>query len=153
MEQQCSLSLKYQKKLLKFCERLIKKETQNVVNLLNSSENEFSKFTTRKWFVIDSEPEGSYSHHDQIRFLTKSIELRFFDYSGAYILVIGNIAVTRSIAAAGDNPIHKNEPFTAASQVPFRNCGPLKNCKIEINDVFVDEADFINIAMPMYNLI
>ena len=121
--------------------------------MLNSSENEFSKFTTRKWFVIDSEPEGSYSHHDQINFLTKSIELRFFDYSGAYILVIGNIAVTRSIAAAGDNPIHKNEPFTAASQVPFRNCGPLKNCKIEINDVFVDEADFINIAMPMYNLI
>ena len=121
--------------------------------MLNSSENEFSKFTTRKWFVIDSEPEGSYSHHDQIRFLAKSIELRFFDYSGAYILVIGNIAVTRSIAAAGDNPIHKNEPFTAASQVPFRNCGPLKNCKIEINDVFVDEADFINIAMPMFNLI
>ena len=29
----------------------------------------------------------------------------------------------------------------------------LKNCRIEINDTFVDYANFINIAMPMYNLI
>ena len=30
-------------------------KTQNILNLMNSSENEFSKFATRKWHVIDSE--------------------------------------------------------------------------------------------------
>ena len=49
-------------------------ETQKVVNLLNSSENEYSKFETKKWYIIDSETKSSYSHHDPIKFLTKSIE-------------------------------------------------------------------------------
>ena len=30
---------------------------------------------------------------------------------------------------------------------------PFKDCRTEINDTFVDFADFINIAMPIYNLI
>ena len=29
----------------------------------------------------------------------------------------------------------------------------IKTCRTDINKTFVDEADFINIAMPMYNLI
>ena len=34
--------------LQKFCEHLIKMETQKIVNLLNSSENEYSEFATKK---------------------------------------------------------------------------------------------------------
>ena len=49
---------------------------------------------------IDSESKGKYSHHDPIKFLTKSIESSLCDYSDAYILVTGNIAVTRTIATA-----------------------------------------------------
>ena len=30
-------------------------ETQKIINLLNSSENEYSKFETKKWNVINSE--------------------------------------------------------------------------------------------------
>ena len=83
-------------------------ETQKIVNLLNSSENEYSKFATKKWYVIDSEPKGNYSHHDPIKFLTKSIESSLYDYSDAHILVTGDIAVTRTITAvAGDN--HQNK--------------------------------------------
>ena len=29
--------------------------TQKIVNLLNGSENEYSKFATKKWYTIDSE--------------------------------------------------------------------------------------------------
>ena len=29
--------------------------TQKIVNLLNGSDNENSKFATKKWYVIDSE--------------------------------------------------------------------------------------------------
>ena len=40
---------------IKFCIYHIKMETQNIVNLLNSSENEFPKLRRKKWYVIDSE--------------------------------------------------------------------------------------------------
>ena len=60
-------------------------ETQKTLNLLNSSENEFSKFAARTWYVTDSESKGGYSHHDPIKFLTNSIESNLCDYSDAYI--------------------------------------------------------------------
>ena len=49
--------------------------------------------------VIYSEANGNYSHHNPIKFLTKSIESSLSNYFDAYILVTGNIAV----AGANDN--------------------------------------------------
>ena len=49
-------------------------ETQNIVNLLNGSDNENSKFATKKWYVIDSESKGNYSHENPIKFSTSSLE-------------------------------------------------------------------------------
>ena len=51
-------------------------------------------------YIIDSESNGNYSHHNPIKFLTKSIESSLCDYSDAYILVTGNTIATRTIAAA-----------------------------------------------------
>ena len=96
----------------KLCEHLIKMKMQKIVNLLNGSEDEFSKFVTKKWYVIDSKSNGSYLHHDPIKFLTKSIESSLCDYSDAYILITGNTFVTRAIAAAGDDPIQRNQPLS-----------------------------------------
>ena len=50
--------------------------------------------------------------------------------------------------------IHKMMIFTAipnnaATQVVFKNCAPLEKCRTEINEIFVDETDFINITMPI----
>ena len=76
-------------------------------------------------------------------------------------LVTGNIAVTRTIPAAtaaaaaapaGANPQRK-QPLNAATQVAFKTFAPFKKCRTEINNTFVDEADFIDIAISMYNLI
>ena len=44
-------------------------------------------------------------------------------------------------------------PNNAVTQVVFKNCVPFKNCRIEINDIIIDNADFINITIPMYDLI
>ena len=112
-------------------------ETQKIVNLLNGSDNENSKFATKKWYVIDSESKGNYSHENRIKFLTNSLESNLCDYFDAYILVTGNITVTRAIAAAaaGGDPQRK-QPLDAATQVVFKNCAPFKNCRTEINDTF-----------------
>ena len=58
-------------------------ETQKIVNLLNGSDNEKSKFATNKWHVIDSKSKGVYSHENPIKFLTSSLELSLCDYSDA----------------------------------------------------------------------
>ena len=74
-------------------------ETQKIVNLLHGSDNENSKFATKKWYVIDSESNGNYSKDEEIKFLTRSIESSLCDYSDAYILVTGNITATPNNAA------------------------------------------------------
>ena len=35
-------------------------ETQKIVNLLNDSENEYLKFATRKWYIINGQNNGQY---------------------------------------------------------------------------------------------
>ena len=74
-------------------------KTQKIVNLLNGSDNENSKFATKKWYIIDSESKGNYSHKNETKFLTNSLESNLCDYSDAYVLVRGNIAVKRRNAA------------------------------------------------------
>ena len=58
------------------------------------------------------------------------------DYSNAYILVIGNI---------------QNKP--ANSVVAFKNCAPFRTCDVTINDEHVEKAEYLDIVMPMYNLL
>ena len=103
---------------------------------------------SKKCYIIDSESKGNYSQNDEIKFLTRSIESSLYDYSDAYILVTGNISVKRRNAADT-----ADIALGAITQVIFKNCPPFKKCRTEINETFVDETDFINITMPMYNLI
>ena len=97
-------------------------ETQKIGNLLNGSDDENPKFTTKKWYIIDSESKGNYSYENPIKFLTKSIESSFCDYSDAYILVTGDIVVKKRNAANTDN-----ENINGATQVVFENCAPFKD--------------------------
>ena len=62
------------------------------------------------------------------------IESSLCDYSDAYILVTGNIAVT------GGN---------ANTKVAFKNCALFKECSTEINGTCFDEPKFINNIIPM----
>ena len=89
-------------------------ETQKIINLLNGSDNENSKFATKKWYIIDSESKGNYLPNNEIKFLTSSLKSNICDYSDAYILVTGNINIT------GDDNNTK---------VAFKNCVPFKKCR------------------------
>ena len=61
------------------------------------------------------------------------------DYSDAYILVKGNITV--------------NNTANTKKQVIFKNCALFTNCISKINNTQIDNAEYIDIVMPMYNLI
>ena len=77
-------------------------------------------------YVLDSELKGNYSHEIPIKFLTSSLESNRYDYSDAYILVTGNITVTRTIA--GD-PVQRKQLLDAATQAIFQNFAPFKDCR------------------------
>ena len=68
------------------------------------------------------------------------------DFSDAYILVKGNITVNNTAAAdANANNINK--------KALLKNCAPFTNCISKINNTQIDNAEYIDIIMPMCNLI
>ena len=113
-------------------------ETQKIINLLIDSSNEESKFPTKTWYAKDSQTtKGKCKQDDTIKFETETIKSSLCDYFDAFILV------TRNITVDANND----------TNVAFKNCVPFSTCTTKINDIFVDEANHIYIAMPMYNLI
>ena len=123
-QQQCFSSSKKQKKQLlifhKILQLLYKMENQKFINALNDSSNKHLNLL-QKWYAIDDQTER------------KTIKSIHCDYSDANILVTNDITVNE-----------END-----TDVAFKNCVSLSPCKTEINDVFVDEADYIHITMPM----
>ena len=87
-----------------------------------------------------------YSPNKQIRFKTSMLRSSLCDYSDAYILVKGIITVNNTAAdgAAANNTNKK---------VIFKNCAPFTNCISKLNNTQIDNAKYIDIIMPMYNLI
>ena len=79
------------------------------------------------------------------------------DYADAYILVNGYITINRN---AGPPEERTEAQLLAARQaderdkgVIFKNCGPFTNCISRVNNTDIDNAQDIDIVMPMYNLI
>ena len=69
--------------------------------------------------------------------------LSLCNYSDAYILVSGTTTVAEIAAGGGNNGI----------QIIFKNCAEFTNYMSEINNTQIDNAKYINVVMPMYNLI
>ena len=121
-------------------------ENQKIANLLNDESNKPSKFRTRNWAEINDDITGAYSPNKQIRIKTAMLRSSLCDCSDAYILVKGNISVNNTVAAgAVANNTNK--------KVIFPNCAPFTNCISKINNTQRDNAEYIDIVMPMYNLI
>ena len=113
--------------------------TQKIANLLGDANNDSSKFTTRKWYVINDQNNTDYGEGNEdsttVKFETKIIKSNLCDH--AYILV------TRNITATGD----------ADTRVAFKDNAPFTKCITHIRNEHVDNADNLDIIMSMYNLI
>ena len=121
-------------------------EYQNRANMLDDASNKPFKFRTRNWVEINDDIIRAYSPNKQIRFKTPMLRSRLCDYSDAYILVKGNMSVNNTVGAgAAANNTNK--------KVIFKNCSPFTNCISKINNTQIDNAEYIDIVMPMYNLI
>ena len=121
-------------------------EYQKIANLLNDESNKPSTFRTKNWVEINDDVRGIYSPNKQIRFKTSMLRSSLCNYSDAYILVKGNITVNNTaVGAVAANNTNKKEIF--------ENCAPFTNCISKINNIQIDNVEYIDMIMPMYNII
>ena len=123
-------------------------EYQKIANLIDDTPNQPSKFRTRNWFEINDESRGVYNVNSQIKFKTAMLKSSLCDYSDAYILVKEKITIAGAGNDAAARPADERDKGVA-----FKNCAPFTNCICQINNTHVDNAKYIDIVMPMYNLI
>ena len=71
------------------------------------------------------------------------------DYSDAYILVKGTITVT----ANGDNNNADNIRDKRNRPLILKNNAPFVSCITKINGELIEDAEDLDIVMPMYNLL
>ena len=119
-------------------------EYQKITNLLDDTTNQLSKFRTKNWVEINDESKGR-CYNSNIRFKASIIRSNLCDYSDAYIFVKGTITVPNTEdAGAAVNNYNKI--------LIFKKCAPFTDCITKINNTQVDDAQKIDIVMPMYNL-
>ena len=115
---------------------------QKIVNLLDDTTNQTSKFRTRNWVEINDESPEKYDNSN-IKFKMSIIKSNLCDYSDAYIPVKGTMTIPNTVAAVNNTN----------KKVIFKNCATFTNCITEINNTKVNDAENIDIVIPLYNLI
>ena len=74
-------------------------EYQKMINFLNNTPDQPSKFRTKHWVEINDDLRGTYNTGNQIRLKNTMLKSSFCDYSDAYILVKGTTTVPNTRTA------------------------------------------------------
>ena len=118
-------------------------EYQKITNLLVTTPDEMSKSITKKWVEVHDQSgnaEDRYKPSKQIGFKTSMLSSDLCDFSDAYIVVQGSIIVT--------NP--DNNEYD--KKLAFKINAPFVSCISKINDTLIDNAEDLDVVIPMYNL-
>ena len=105
-------------------------EYDKINNLLLSEDNECEQLTK---FVT--------------RFKTPMLRSNLCDYSDAYILVKGTVTVNVVVNGAENEILRRKKPLILKNNAPF------VSCMTKINNEFIEDADDLDIVIPMYNLL
>ena len=128
-------------------------EYDKINNLLLSEDDEnesevLSKFVTREYVRVNS-LLNTYNENKSIRFKTPMLRSNLCDYSDAYILVKGTITVTAPGVNNNPNNIRdkRNRPLILKNNAPFFSF------ITRINGELIEDANDLDIVIPMYNLL
>ena len=119
-------------------------EFQKIANFLGTTldDKDFPRFVTKKWIEVnDQTGKNNYNVYKESRNKTSMLRSDLCDYSDAYIVVEGDILAT--------------EPDNAKinKAVGFKSNAPFINCISKINGIKIDNAEKLDVVMPMYNLL
>ena len=119
-------------------------EFKKIINLLDisSDDTDMPRFVTKKWIEVYDQSEKNYNVNKEIRIRTPMLRSDLCDFSDAYIAVKGDITLE------GDNNANERNKNLA-----FKNNAPFINCITIINGVKIDNAEDLDVVIPMYNLL
>ena len=81
---------------------------QKIINLLDNTPNQPTKFRTRNWVKIYDDPCGIYKTTSESKFKTIMFKSSLCNYSGGYMLVKRTISVTAAAAVTANNNTRNN---------------------------------------------
>ena len=142
-------------------------EFQEIVNFLDTTSDDkyLPNFLTKKWVEVYDQSEGNYNVNKENRIKKSMLRSDLCDFSDAYIVVKGTITVTKKTFTANNSEAPSNTAANASAtntenddafgekKLVFINNAPFTNCISKINGVKMDNAEDLDIVMPMYNLL
>ena len=117
-------------------------EFNKINNLLGPAYDKVPRFITKKWIEVQSQSGNTYNTSKPIRFKTSMLRSDLCDYSDAYVWVKGKITIT-----------NENDNANFNKELTLKNNAPFISCILKINDELVENAEDLDIVMPMYNLL
>ena len=118
-------------------------EFNKINNLLGNPTDEVPRFVTKKWIEINPQSTKDFKTSKEIKFKTSMLRSDLCDYSEAYVWVKGNVG-------AKDTTSYSN---TTQNLFVFKNNAPFLSCVSKINGKLVENAEDLDVVMPMYNLL
>ena len=123
-------------------------EYQKITNLLGTTLDEIPRFITKKWVKVHDQSgsaEDRYKPSKQIRFKTSMLRSDLCNFSDAYIAAKGTITLTKDAFRKFIDVRYKS--------LAFKDNARFTNSISKINNVLIDNAEDLDVVMPMYNLI
>ena len=102
-----------------------------------------SKFVTRKWIEVNDLSASQYSVNKNITSKTPMLRSDLCDYIDAFIVVKGTMNLLAVPANESDRAV----------KVMFKNNAPFRLCISKTDNILVDNAEDLDIVLPMYNLL
>ena len=116
--------------------------------MLGTTIDKIPRFITKTWVDVHDQSgsaDDRYKPKKQIRFKTSMLGSGLCDYSDAYIFVKGDITLTKT---NGRGVIDIRNKFLA-----FKNNVRFTTCISKIINVLTDNAEDLDIVMPIYNML
>ena len=87
-------------------------EFQKITNFLDitSDNKDLPRFVTKKWIELYDQSQGNYNVNKEIRIKASMLRSYLCDFSDAYIIVKGNITVTKKTFTVDEFEAPNNTP-------------------------------------------
>ena len=120
-------------------------EYKEIINLLGKTTDsrKLPKYVTRKWIEIYDQSNRSYNVNKDIRFKAPQLRSDLCDFNDAYIVVTGKITAT--------NPGNDDNFYNR--KLALKNNAPFFSSILKISGRLTEDAQDLDIVMPMYNLL
>ena len=120
---------------------------QKITNFLDTAldDKELPRFVTKKWIEVYDQSEKNYNPNKEIRIKTSMLRSDLCDFSDAYIVVKGDVTLTKAT--------HRDFIDVRNRFLAFTDNASFTNCISKINNILIDNAEDLDIVMPMYNLL